>query len=269
GPYIALSHCWGNFMPIQTTALSLPVFRTQGIHLGSLPKTFQEAVFITRFLGYSYLWIDSFCIIQHDREDWAREAPRMADVYSNSHLTIAAISSADCTGGLFHQNNERQVKYAIKRELEDGTTIELYVRPALDHSPYEHGALLPSNPLYPTPLLNRAWFFQEHVFSRRILFFTNWEIVWQCHQLNTCICEVRNYRDIAQNPIIRSGLRNELPGGNMFRLHSLWASIIRAYTERQLTYDSDKLAALAAIAGLMSNTALGRYISGLWESSLV
>ncbi|KAI0839325.1 HET-domain-containing protein [Hypoxylon sp. FL0890] len=269
GRYIALSHCWGNFKPIQTTVVSLPKFRTQGINLESLPRTFRDAVLVARFLDCPFLWIDSLCIIQGDREDWAREAPRMAEVYSNSYLTVAAVSSADCTGGLFYQNDERQVKYEIKRELEDGTSMKIYVRPAIDHSPIDQGlALLPPNPLYPAPLLHRGWFFQEFIFSPRILFFTNWEILWQCYQRLTCICEVRNYRDIAQKLYLKDKLEYLLPNGSWPDLHWLWSRLISAYTRRQLTYDSDRLAALSAVTGLMSNTTLGRYISGLWESSL-
>ncbi|KAI1415115.1 HET-domain-containing protein [Hypoxylon sp. FL1857] len=269
GRYIALSHCWGEFKPIQTTVISLPEFRTHGIDVESLPKTFREAVFITRLLRCPFLWIDSLCIIQGDWEDWAREAPRMADVYSNSYVTVATTSSPDCTGGLFYQNDEQRTKHTINRELKDGTVAEICVRPAVDHSPYDQGSFLPPNPLYPAPLLYRGWFFQEFIFSPRILFFTNWEIVWQCSQRFTCICEVRNYRDVAQRSYFKSTLENLLPDGSWSDLQLLWSRLIQAYTRRQLTFDSDKLAALSAIAGRMSNTALGRYISGLWESSLV
>ncbi|OTA52043.1 HET-domain-containing protein [Hypoxylon sp. EC38] len=270
GRYVALSHCWGHFKPIQTTALSLPKFRTYGIHLESLPRVFREAVLVTRLLKCSFLWIDSLCIIQGDREDWAREAPRMADVYSNSYVTVAAASSADCTGSLFYENDERQVKHIVEREFGDSTLAKIFVRPAVDHSPYDQGrGLLPPNPLHPAPLLYRGWFFQEYILSPRILFFTNWEILWRCYQRSTCICGVRNHRDVAQNPYLKSMLEDLVPHGSWPDLHWLWSRLISAYTERQLTYDSDKLAALSAIAGLMSNTTLGRYISGLWESSLV
>ncbi|KAI1138025.1 HET-domain-containing protein [Hypoxylon sp. FL0543] len=264
-PYVALSHCWGDFMPIKTTASSLPVFQTEGICLESLPKTFRQAVFITRLLGCSYLWIDSFCIIQDNREDWAKEAPRMADVYRNSHLTLAAMSAANCTEGLFFRNDERQVKYVVERGLQDGSLSTVYVRPAIDHSPYEHGFLDPPNPLYPTPLIRRAWFFQEQIFSPRIIFFTNLEIIWQCHQRNNCICKVRNYRELAQNLILRNGVRRHVPNGSFVELKILWERIVESYSERELTYDSDKLAAIASIAGLMSGKALGRYVSGLWD----
>jgi hypothetical protein len=42
-----------------------------------------------------YLWIDALCIIQHDEEDWDAESKRMANIYRQSFLTVAAVSAAD------------------------------------------------------------------------------------------------------------------------------------------------------------------------------
>ena len=48
-----------------------------------------------------YLWIDSICIVQDDKVDWARESARMCDIFQGSYLTIAATKSSDSQGGLF------------------------------------------------------------------------------------------------------------------------------------------------------------------------
>ncbi|OTB02660.1 hypothetical protein M426DRAFT_322425 [Hypoxylon sp. CI-4A] len=267
-PYVTLSHCWGHRKPIQTTVASLPTFRTDGIALTSLPKTFREAVLATRHLGCSYLWIDSLCIIQGRDGDWVSEAPRMADVYRNAYVTIAASASSDGTGGLFHMNDINLVQYAAERRLEDGSLTTVYVRPAIDHAAYVHGHLHPLNPLYPAPLLQRGWFFQEQTLSRRIIFFTNFELVWQCEEVSTCICEVRENRGVMSTNQVRSNLSEYVPKGRATDLHRSWVEIVHLYTEGQLSFDSDRLAALAAIAKLMSGTALGRYMSGLWETTL-
>jgi hypothetical protein len=57
GPYIALSHCWGNIQPITTTVRTIKN-RFKGIPIETLPKMFQDAVHITRRLNIKYLWID-------------------------------------------------------------------------------------------------------------------------------------------------------------------------------------------------------------------
>lgn len=69
--YCALSHCWGpadKRPPCTTTENETAHF--EGIDIATLPKTFREAVELTRGLGIKYLWIDSLCIRQDDKEHW-------------------------------------------------------------------------------------------------------------------------------------------------------------------------------------------------------
>ncbi len=106
GQYMTLSHRWGGKRVITTTMATLSA-RTAGIPMRDLPKTFADAVNVCRRLGVRYLWIDSLCIIQDSREDWEREAERMANIYTNSYLTIAASSSPDSGGGCFPSWEER------------------------------------------------------------------------------------------------------------------------------------------------------------------
>ena len=77
--YVALSHCWG-----QTKILILEDHMletmTHGIDWSQLPRTFQDAMIVTRRLGLRYLWIDSLCIIQNSQEDWIRESKTMQNV---------------------------------------------------------------------------------------------------------------------------------------------------------------------------------------------
>lgn len=64
--YVTLSHCWGGSRKTTLTTSSLATFQA-GIHLSTLPKTFQDAVILTRSLGVRYLWIDALCIIQDSK----------------------------------------------------------------------------------------------------------------------------------------------------------------------------------------------------------
>jgi len=59
--YTALSHCWGSTPIIKTTTDTMSGFKTEGISWAWLPKTFQEAILLTRELGFNYIWIDSLC----------------------------------------------------------------------------------------------------------------------------------------------------------------------------------------------------------------
>jgi hypothetical protein len=38
----------------------------RGIDLSQLPQVFNDAVKVTRYLGYRYLWIDAMCVAQDD-----------------------------------------------------------------------------------------------------------------------------------------------------------------------------------------------------------
>jgi hypothetical protein len=67
GQWVALSHAWGGFQPLRTTKETLAVHQA-GIKWSELPPTFQDAIIITKTLGFKYLWIDSLCIIQNSPE---------------------------------------------------------------------------------------------------------------------------------------------------------------------------------------------------------
>lgn len=56
--YVALSHCWGSVRPI-TLCKSTEATLRNAFAPSTLPQTFQDAIKVTRRLGYRYLWIDS------------------------------------------------------------------------------------------------------------------------------------------------------------------------------------------------------------------
>lgn len=80
GKYMCLSHRWGNpdstHKRLVTTKDTLAQF-ISGIPLEKFPLTFRQAVEVTRAVGIQYLWVDSFCIVQDDKEDWERESASM------------------------------------------------------------------------------------------------------------------------------------------------------------------------------------------------
>ena len=59
--YIALSHCWGKSRPVQLTRNTAARLKA-GITLMDLPKTFQDAIHVTRKMRIRYLWIDSLYV---------------------------------------------------------------------------------------------------------------------------------------------------------------------------------------------------------------
>jgi hypothetical protein len=59
GRYTALSHSWGKSARLMATKSNVDDLK-QGIALSSLPRTFQDAIRVTRKLGIKYLWIGQF-----------------------------------------------------------------------------------------------------------------------------------------------------------------------------------------------------------------
>jgi len=98
--YMTLSYCWGKADIYKLTSDTVCRLLA-GLKISLLPRTFQRAIEVARFLDTKYLWIDSLCIMQKSKEDWERESAQMGKVYSNGLLNIAATSSTDGEGGLF------------------------------------------------------------------------------------------------------------------------------------------------------------------------
>lgn len=97
--YVALSHCWGQSRHLLLKRDNVESLKAD-IPWKDLPRTFQDAINVTRALGIRYIWIDSLCIIQDDKMDWEVEAEKMGALYSNASFVIAATASADGDGGL-------------------------------------------------------------------------------------------------------------------------------------------------------------------------
>lgn len=124
--FVALSHGSGGGTPLKTTTTSLPS-RLSAISFDQSPKTFRDAVNVTRRLGMRFLWIDSLCILQDSEEDWTREASRISDVYSNTTVTISADSAANCSQGLFQDPVTRTSQSVLFKSTVQ-TPMELLVQ---------------------------------------------------------------------------------------------------------------------------------------------
>jgi hypothetical protein len=77
GAYAALSYCWGSEQPEQTTTANLNRYLA-GFRCSDLAQSLQDAISITRQLGIQYLWVDSMCIVQDDKDDVTRRSSRCA-----------------------------------------------------------------------------------------------------------------------------------------------------------------------------------------------
>ncbi|KAF2728080.1 HET-domain-containing protein, partial [Polyplosphaeria fusca] len=108
--YLTLSYVWGGKNDVLTTKARLDGFSTEGAFKQVvLPKTIRDAIDLTKELGYTYLWIDSLCIVQDDAVEKPGLIASMGAIYANSILTIVAATSANAESGLSgYRNASRQ-----------------------------------------------------------------------------------------------------------------------------------------------------------------
>lgn len=276
--YAALSYCWGNHKPDCETNSATISTNMARIPWNTLPNTFRDAVKVTRCLGLKYLWIDSICIIQGDDGDWRHEAAQMFHVYNNAHLTLAALFGHDSTAGLRTGSILQQSKLLAQLRFGE-TTCPLYMRPAHYLSRCTHD--VEKSCLQSTPLLKRAWAFQERMVSPRVLFFTESEAIYQCTQNIECECTCIADAKIYAEHLPKSQIFNMTrPTANAnsdttlrdgFRLAETWRDVVaRRFSGLHLTKPRDRLSALGAIAEQFQRVRPSeKYLAGLWSGSLL
>ena len=168
--YVALSHCWGELTPKNklqfcTTNNNIKA-RLKKFSFSELPKTFQDAVKVTRELDVQYLWIDSLCIIQGNKGDWEHEAKRMEGVFASAYCIIAATSAVDSNAGFLKRNVSSEYIY-----VQDTSGRQFHVCADIDDF---------DNDVEKARLNTRAWVMQERVLSGRTIHFSANQTYFEC-----------------------------------------------------------------------------------------
>ncbi|KAK3344697.1 heterokaryon incompatibility protein-domain-containing protein [Neurospora tetraspora] len=316
-PYFTLSHCWGppEKRPTTTTKANLAQ-RMERIPLFELPRTFQDAIEITRKLGHRYLWIDSLCIVQDDEQDWAHEAGLMAKVYSHSSCTLSALSSKDSSEGLHLEPLDEDRSYmdlmitshaspaggsgTKKSDMDDPFFFRFRMFYSLDHwDTLYNGKIQLGLCDDISPLRSRAWTLQERELSRRIIHFAKNQALWECAELKATAQRPWHHSvypalDPEQEWKEWAGIKKSLESlsllqdrdGNpvhvaaaavtassllsAYRGEHEWWEMVFDYSQRLLSKDTDKLAALSGMAQFYQRNHFphARYVAGLWSSRL-
>lgn len=267
-------------MPLQLKTHTANDFK-RGIPFSQFPKTFQDAITICRALAVDYIWIDSICIIQDSKEDWEIQGSKMDQVYANCFLTIAADAAENSHAG-FIRTSERQDLSTKTRKIvcygPKGEKSEIFVRPWREfgslggfgrhyYESLEREDLKPPQRLTDqgSYLLRRGWVLQETFLPPRALHFLPGEVTWRCASVSRCECQLRPHGSVVHEPLDRERPR-EISSED---LKEYWKEVIEQYTRRQLTYPSDRLAALAGCASRAhSGSPDVDYYAGLWSDAL-
>jgi len=199
------------------------------------------------------------------------EIARMGHIYLNANLTIAASSANAASEGFLSQRHRSGIPIAFKVRRNSRCKGTIFFK--------EWARIVSSfdDEVRHGPLLRRAWVLQERVLSRRILDFTSKQFYWSCGlsrraENGQTDCEgAMEEKAVIQClrtfPIsFQAGEKERKIVQSMF--FKSWAELISQYSGLRLTYETDRLPALAGIASVASRIVSGRYLSGIWEADL-
>jgi hypothetical protein len=132
--YVALSYLWGKGKALLLETKTENWF-TNGL-LGNpfykdlVPRTIRDAMELTSRIGERYLWVDSLCLRQDDREDMMDGIQHMDLIYEGAVLTIIAATGKDNNAGLpgLHPGTRRLVQLSqdIKPGVKMGIVSAVY-----------------------------------------------------------------------------------------------------------------------------------------------
>ncbi|KAK5657873.1 hypothetical protein OQA88_2421 [Cercophora sp. LCS_1] len=263
--YVALSYCWehqeSGHYPFRLERGNLAALQEQ-VPLAELPASIRDAIDFTQRLGIPYLWVDRLCIVQDDKDDWADHADRMCDIYEGASLTIAALAAETRDEGLYLPRPLRS-SVRVKFTTRHGEVGPVHIASPFDPGPAainegSGGGSVREEELGMSRWSTRGWVMQERLMSRRIVYFGRTQIFWECQEMTRKQDGIQDDVGIGG----KLGLYEELRFEPLrIRLHTIlpwviptpepvfWRKTVRDYTNRNLTYGTDKGAAIAGVAG--------------------
>ncbi|KAK6858096.1 hypothetical protein PG995_005795 [Apiospora arundinis] len=231
-PYTALSYVWGKEHPNDESS-DLDYLTTLP---DVLPKTIENAITLTKQLDIRYLWVDRYCIAKPEENPLIRheQLKTMDQIYGQAELTIVSLGGDPQTGLPGVDGTPRSIR---RTEVIKGYTFKTTFRD-------------PRQVIMESKWNQRGWTYQEACLSRRKVYFTPEEAVFECNvtfqsEIEDCLLP-RGPLSLEDFPL----LQNHDPlfttaAGNLNRLNLLGQ--ISTYCFRKLTYQSDVLNAFRGI----------------------
>ncbi|KXX83295.1 Heterokaryon incompatibility protein 6, OR allele [Madurella mycetomatis] len=267
--YITLSYVWGNSVNRRPDMIENPSQQPShfpsGIQpldkqpvdllFGRLGRTFEDLITFSNRLGERYIWIDALCIPQDEPDILAYQISKMDQVYFHSVCNVVSLSSG-VDAGL------PGASFATKR----------CTKQWVEQLPDESRIATPLTELYPylpcVPWTTRGWTLQEHLLTRRSIFFGPHEVFLVCKEMSMKESwkRPRTAADI-QDPDDRWYEYNvPLPSGKRLDRSALTdtlEAIVQMYTTRYLTFASDRHRAFQGLEARLVETYDIRFLHAL------
>jgi hypothetical protein len=210
-------------------------------HYPRLPKVIQDAMELTTAIPKKYLWVNRLCIIQDDpqREE---EVMRMDQIYSGAYMTIIAAAEHGlyCTPvGTVHNPAIKSPKDWFEnswcRLAPNERILEYY------------------DTVSRSKWAKRAWTYQEYLLSKRVVFFLDTQIFWQCE----CAVWDKDYfrpggDDEDESIVSGDSMYSDSGPTSSFSVPTwpdfgLYVDLICPYNGRDLSFSKDGLSACSGI----------------------
>ncbi|RSM02612.1 hypothetical protein CEP52_007866 [Fusarium oligoseptatum] len=242
-PYVALSYVWGAPPAAgsgEKSKLNSKLPR-DSLDIGeSVEAVVEDAISVALGLGFGFLWVDRYCILQEGDSKVKEEQLQSMDlVYANAEVTLVATAGQASSSGL------PGVSSRCPRVSQPSARIKGH---ALTSIPPD-----PAHQIESSAWMTRGWTYQEGLLARRRLFFSESEMSFEC-------------RDLLAREAIRlpPGVEKHMARLDERLMHPSWIyrqskiasshnggsdlfDRLAEYTGRQLTYQSDALNAMLGI----------------------
>ena len=243
--YVALSYVWeppGRRPTVMTRANNVARFE-QKLPVEDLPQTIKEAMWLTRRLGLSLLWVDRLCIVQDDEPEKDKHVRNMAYVFANAYLTIvAACGNANARlGGL-----DKRSSVPKSSKASNVSHLDLVAESKWN---------------------TRAWTVEEALYARRAVYVFNDSVTWECH------CDVFEGGPQSRLKILKGNstpkCTTRLGSAQLAFQHSPWpdlddyARIVMDYSMRRLSAIEDTPRAFAGVTSVLSKVFTGGFVWGM------
>lgn len=214
--YIALSYVWGPIPQLCATKDNLDALYTPGAFSNgtvNIAQIIRSAMDFVEAIGEQYLWVDALCIVQDDQTDKEHQISNMHFVYNAALLAIVAAASESSTSALPGLQDSARRKSQFIRDVKG---FRLTVGPPEL-----------SDTVKRSKWHTRGWCFQEYMLSRRLVYFFEDQVYFEC--LDSWRCEMWDENDQTTTKTLLDIYK-----------------AVEEYTTRQLSAESDRWNAFAA-----------------------
>ncbi|KAI3323781.1 HET-domain-containing protein [Xylariaceae sp. AK1471] len=229
--YVALSYVWG-----AAASQNWEAFADSNTLPPSLPATVEDAMVVVSELGLCYLWVDRYCLDRRNAAEFQSQLNSMAGVYRNAVATIVGAAGSDADYGLPGVGRRARVRQPCV-SIGDFTLYSTMTDPR--------------KVVRESLWMSRAWTYQEAIFSRNWLVFTDEQVFYQ--RSNTELSHQERGWQVSCEMLPEGGLGMMNPAcplqmmfddtGSPGGLHQQ----LTRYTARKLSYQSDALNGMLGI----------------------